>query len=205
MNKEKYKIGIDIDGTINNMCECVLKVYNEDSGDNLKVEDITDYYMEKFVKEEFKKNFHKYFVDKRVWKQVEINKEAKEYISKLNSEGYTVYFVTSTEPENISKKASWLQREFPDINIRKRLIRCYNKQLLSGLDILVDDYSKNLVDGNYVKILLDKPWNRDVDDCRCSIRRANNWKDIYILILGMFMMKVFQDRRQSGNIWVLKD
>ena len=38
------KIGIDIDGTINNMCECILKVYNEDSGDNLKVEDITNYY-----------------------------------------------------------------------------------------------------------------------------------------------------------------
>ena len=55
----KLKIGIDIDGTINNMCECVLKVYNEDSGDNLKVEDITNYYIENFVKEEYKKDFHK--------------------------------------------------------------------------------------------------------------------------------------------------
>ena len=46
------KIGIDIDGTINNLCEAVLSVYNEDSGDNLTVESINEYFMEKFVKEE---------------------------------------------------------------------------------------------------------------------------------------------------------
>ena len=178
----KLKIGIDIDGTINNMCECVLKVYNEDSGDNLKVEDITNYYIENFVKEEYKKDFHKYFVDKRVWKQVEIDREAKEYIAKLNSDGHIIYFVTSTEPENISKKASWLQKEFPDINIRKRLIRCYNKQLLSGLDMLVDDYEKNLIGGNYLKALLDKPWNRNVEAYRCNMARVYNWKQLYDVI-----------------------
>lgn len=182
----KLKIGIDIDGTINNMCECVLKVYNEDSGDNLKVEDITNYYIENFVKEEYKKDFHKYFVDKRVWKQVEIDREAKEYIAKLNSDGHIIYFVTSTEPENISKKASWLQREFPDINIRKRLIRCYDKQLLFGLDILIDDYDKNLIDGNYLRVLFDKPWNQNLKeyDNIHQFYRMTNWCNIYEIILS---------------------
>lgn len=181
----KLKIGIDIDGTINNMCECVLKVYNEDSGDNLKVENITDYYIENFVKEEYKKDFYKYFTDKRVWKQVEINQEAKEYITKLNSDGHTIYFVTSTEPENIYKKANWLQREFPDINIRKRLIRCYDKQLLSGLNILIDDYDKNLMNGDYAKILLDKPWNRNFEnDDKYDFFRAIDWFIIYKVIQG---------------------
>ena len=56
-------IGIDIDGTINNLCESVLSVYNEDSGDNLTVNDITEYYIENFVKPEYKEGFHRYFVD----------------------------------------------------------------------------------------------------------------------------------------------
>ena len=33
-------IGIDIDGTINNLGETVLKIYNRDSGDNLQMKDI---------------------------------------------------------------------------------------------------------------------------------------------------------------------
>ena len=97
---------------------------------------------------------------------------------------HIIYFVTSTEPENISKKANWLQREFPDINIRKRLIRCYNKQLLSGLDILVDDYEKNLIDGDYSKVLLDKPWNQNSKehDNEHQFYRMTDWRNIYELI-----------------------
>ena len=33
-------IGIDIDNTLNTLCKAVLSVYNEDSRDNLKPEDI---------------------------------------------------------------------------------------------------------------------------------------------------------------------
>lgn len=181
------KIGIDIDETINNLYESVLNVYNQDSGDSLNPKDIKTYYIENFVKEEFKKDFYKYFTDKRVWKQVKIDEEAKKYISMLDLEGHIIYFVTSTEPENISKKASWLQREFPNINIRKRLIRCYNKQLLSGLDILVDDYKKNLIDGDYLKVLLDKPWNqnpKEYDD-KYQFYRMTNWQNIYELIYNL--------------------
>ena len=34
-------IGIDIDNVLNNLCEAVLSVYNEEADDNLKVSDIT--------------------------------------------------------------------------------------------------------------------------------------------------------------------
>ena len=176
------KIGIDIDGTINNLCEAVLIIYNHDSGDNLSVFDITSYYVENFVKPEFKNNFYKYYTDKRVWKLVKINELAKEIIKKLDSEKHEIYFVTSTEPENLFKKSGWLQRHFPSIDIRKRLIRCYNKQLLSGLNVLVDDYEKNLIGGSYKKILINKPWNQNIDDRYFSINRVENWKDIYDLL-----------------------
>ena len=176
------KIGIDIDGTINNLCEAVLTIYNQDSGDNLQISQITEYYVENFVKPEFKKDFYKYYTDKRVWKLVKMDISAKEYITKLDFDGNEVYFVTSTEPENLFKKSGWLQRNFPSINIRKRLIRCYNKQLLSGLDVLIDDYDKNLIGGTYKKILINKPWNQNIDDRYFSINRVDNWKEIYELL-----------------------
>lgn len=173
------KIGIDIDGTINNLCESVLSVYNEDSGDNLKVGDITQYYIENFVKPEYKEGFHRYFVDKRVWKRVSIDEEAQKYIIELHENGHEIYFVTSTEPENVEKKAGWLQKNFPMINIRKRLIVCHNKQLLSGLTVLVDDYDKNLTGGHYHKLLLDKPWNQNVNEDETGIARCMSWSDVY--------------------------
>lgn len=172
-------IGIDIDGTINNLCESVLSVYNEDSGDNLTVNDITEYYIENFVKPEYKEGFHRYFVDKRVWKRVSIDEEARKYIISLHEAGHEIYFVTSTEPDNVKKKAGWLQKYFPMINIRKRLIVCHNKQLLSGLTVLVDDYDKNLTGGHYHKLLLDKPWNQNVNEDETGIARCMSWSDVY--------------------------
>lgn len=176
------KIGIDIDGTINNLCEAVLIVYNQDSGDCLFPIDITEYYVENFVLDKYKKDFYKYYLDKRVWKLVKVDEQAQRIIKLLHEKENEIYFVTSTEPENIYKKSKWLQRNFPFINIRKRLIRCYNKQLLSGLDVLIDDYDKNLIGGNYKKILINKPWNQNIDDKFFSLFRVNNWEEIYNLL-----------------------
>lgn len=46
-------IGIDVDNVANNLCEAVLSVYNEDSGDNLQLKDITSYYIKSFVQQRF--------------------------------------------------------------------------------------------------------------------------------------------------------
>ena len=50
-------IAIDIDNTLNNLCEAVLSVYNEDSGDNLRPYDIHTYYIDDYVKPEYKNTF----------------------------------------------------------------------------------------------------------------------------------------------------
>ena len=54
-------IGIDIDNVLNNLCEAVLSVYNEEADDNLKVSDITKYNIENFVKPQYKDGFYKIF------------------------------------------------------------------------------------------------------------------------------------------------
>lgn len=59
-------IGIDLDNVLNNLCEAVLSVYNEDSGDDLCPENIHSYYIDNYVKPSYKNTFKNYFVDKRV-------------------------------------------------------------------------------------------------------------------------------------------
>lgn len=175
-------VGVDIDNTVNTLCEAVLSVYNEDSGDNLRPEDIKSYYIDNFVKPEFKDNFKNYFVDRRVWKRIKLIKDCQKYIARLYRDGHTIIFITSTEPENLKKKANWLKRNFPYLDIRKSLFSCPKKQYMAGIDILIDDYEQNLIDGKYHKILLSYPWNESINIDEHGIYRAKNWKEIYNII-----------------------
>ena len=172
-------IGIDIDNVLCTTTKAVLSVYNEDAEDNLKVENIKSYYIENFVKSEFKENFYSYFLNKRVWKRIKLINQCQEYVACLYRDGHTIIFVTSTEPENLKKKANWLKRNFPYINIRKALFSCPKKQYMSGIDILIDDAAHNLEGAKYKGIILDYPWNQDFVTDNNQFFRARNWEEIY--------------------------
>ena len=152
------KICIDIDGVVNNLPETVIEVYNEDYNDNLTIDAVTKYNIENFVKPEAKENFHKYFTDKRVWKRIKpINVKAVQWLI----DNHEVYFVTATECENLYPKQRWLSRTFKNIDLRKRLVRCYDKADLICCDFLIDDCTKNLISGNYIPVCIRYPWNSD--------------------------------------------
>ena len=171
-------IGIDIDNVLCDTTGSVLKIHEIDTGEHLEISDIKTYYIENFVGEKYQNDFHKIFLDKKVWKSIKLIPNCVKYIEMLNNDGHEIYFVTKTESANIHKKEMWLKRNFPFINVRKRLICIPNKQLLSGLDILVDDCLDNLIGGDYNKVVLDYPWNRSVDN-KEGILRCSNWEEIY--------------------------
>lgn len=175
---------IDIDGILNTLDTTVLEVYNSDSGDNLRPEDVTEYHIEKFVKPEYRENFHKYFLDKRVWQRIQVVNYAKEVIEKLWDEGYDIIFVTKTECENLVKKRNWLNRTFPFMgadNIRKRLYSAPKKQLIRA-DIAIDDGLFNLVeDRTYYSICFDKPYNQ-TDELIPCFTRVYDWLGAYTAI-----------------------
>lgn len=173
-------IGIDIDNVLNNLCEAVLEVYNQDSGDNLLPQEITEYYIDNFVKPEFKENFKSYFLSRKVWKNIKLIPDCREYIKKLFDDGHEIIFITSTEYANAAKKASWLQKNFPFLNIRKCLFIAPKKQYFD-IDFLIDDYPENLYNGKYEKILLNCPWNQKWESDE-HYYRCSNWETIYILI-----------------------
>lgn len=172
-------IAIDVDNVLNNLCEAVLSVYNEDSGDSLNLFSIRSYYIENYVKPAYRKTFKNYFINKAVWKRIKLIKDCQQYVAALFREGHTILFVTSTEPENLKKKANWLQRNFPYVDIGKSLFSCPIKQYMEGIDILIDDAAHNLEGAKYKGIILDYPWNQDFVTDNKQFFRARNWKEIY--------------------------
>ena len=169
------RIGIDIDDVLNNLTACVLEVYNKDSGDDLKFADITEYDMTLFVKDKYKKNFFKYFADKRVWDIVMPNMKGFNLINKLYEQGHKIYFVTATHPLNVGNKYKWLN-QYLDWDVWESLVVTKDKSLLTGLDILLDDHLGNLnfESENTTFVLYSRPWNVGKDSGSCL--RMNSWQ-----------------------------
>lgn len=184
-------IGIDCDNVLNNLTEELLKLYNRDSGDNLQMQDILRYRIDDFVVPEYKERIKDYFLDKEVWKNIKLIEESQYYVGRLVNDGHRVMVVTATEPHNFYKKEGWLKRNFPELDLRNNLICIKNKQLLK-IDVLIDDYSKNLSDvtddyGNhitadYIRICFDYPWNHAFKDDGLKNFKRSCWEDIYSLI-----------------------
>lgn len=179
-------IACDVDNVLNNLTESVLKVYNSDHNDNLKIEDIKSYGIEDYVKPEFKKDFPSLFLDKRVWKGISVMPGCVEVLKKWHDNGHEIYFVTATNTENMHKKAEWLQSTFPFMDVRKNLICMQKKQMLGiSIDVLIDDCLSNLDNGRYHSIVFDCPWNQNEYrvpnspfEHRFLSHRAYNWEDI---------------------------
>lgn len=165
-------IGIDIDNVLNNLCEAVLSVYNEEADDNLKVSDITKYNIENFVKPQYKEGFYKIFLNKEVWRRIKVMPDCQKYILKLFNDGHRILFITKTEPYNFYKKTKWLEKLFPYLEIRKCFFCCPDKTLMK-VDVLIDDCVKNFGGAKH-SICFAYPWNAEFRGIRCK-----DWREIY--------------------------
>lgn len=176
------KIALDIDNTIVNTTSCILDQHYADTGEKLTLDDIKSYYIENYVGEDYKYDFHLIFLKKEMWKRVKVIPHCVEVIKRLHDKGNEIYFVTSTEPQNVAKKARFLQRTFPFLNIRKRLITTPYKQILNA-DLLIDDCVDNVINAQYKSILMTYPWNANFDDASDeNIYRVNNWLEVEPMI-----------------------
>ena len=178
------KIALDVDNTIVNTTSCVLAQHYIDTGEKLNLDDIKGYYIENYVGDDYKDDFHLIFFKKEMWKRVQVLPHCIDVVKRLYDKGNEIWFVTSTEPQNVAKKARFLQRTFPFLDIRKRLITTHCKQMIN-VDILIDDYDMNLINGSYFGILMDYPWNSTAifDEAEYdNIYRIFDWSQVEPMI-----------------------
>ena len=178
------KIALDVDNTIVNTTSCVLAQHYIDTGEKLTLDDIKSYYIENYVGDDYKDDFHLIFYKKEMWKRTKVIPNCVEVIKRLHNQGHKIYFVTSTEAKNVAKKESFLKRTFPFLDIRKCLITTHCKQMIK-CDLLIDDCIDNVVGADYTSILMDYPWNSTAifDDAEYdNIYRVFDWLQVEPMI-----------------------
>lgn len=136
------RIGIDIDEVTASMIPVWVDIYNEAYSDCLKVEQITDWDMTKFVKPECGKNIYQILAMPTFYDNVKPIDGAFKGIEYLRRNGAEIYYVSSCVPATMDMKAEWLARHDPNFDWKKCFF-CHDKFLLD-LDVLVDDGPHNL-------------------------------------------------------------
>ena len=174
----EMKILLDFDEVINTMTHHWVDTLNCVYGTSVNFDDVSEWDMHKAFPTLTEDEIYNPLHLQTFWNGVEIMPGAKEGIQTLLTQGHEIYIVTSTHPDTIKWKSEWLQRELPEISW-SHVIVANNKSLVNG-DILVDDGLHNLYEGNYIKVLFDKPWNRNVDKSKLTdiIHRVHNWDEI---------------------------
>ena len=200
-------IGIDVDSTVCNTTESVIAQHYADTGEKLTLDDIKSYYIENYVSDDYKDDFHLIFYKKEMWKRVKVIPHGVEVIKRLHDRGDSIYFVTSTEPQNITKKARFLQRTFPFLDIRKCLITTHCKQMIK-CDLLIDDCIDNVVGADYYSILMDYPWNSTAifDEAEYdNIYRVFDWLQVEPMIEYIQTLKSSNENKEITSEDIVKN
>lgn len=175
------KILVDMDDTMESLLPAWCSWLNKTFKTNVNPDNIVDWEVAKFFPQLTEEQIFSPLHDPLFWKTVKPKPFAAKYLKKLINKGHEVYIVTATSYKNIAPKYELIiKKYFPFIDW-EHVIIANNKQLING-DVLVDDGPHNLENGNYIKILFTAPHNKNYDETKHNMFRANNWKDVYNII-----------------------
>ncbi len=181
---------VDMDDTIEQLLKTWLKRVNEQWGRDVKPDDIREWNMAVAYPGLTREQVYGVADMPGFWKDVEPVPGAAEALKHFMDEGHEVYIVTATEISHAAEKMrDVLFRYFPFLKWEQVIITG-RKQLIRG-DVLIDDGIHNLEGGEYRKILVTAPYNRDYDAEANGMIRVHNWDEIVRIIDNM--------AKQEGN------
>lgn len=171
------RICVDIDSVLNNLSECVLKMFNAHTGKSVQMEDLTTYDYYGCMSKDDADYMVSLFSKKELWDMLEPIPDSQWGLQTLVNSGHEVYLATATSPMNFAWKVDWISKYYPFFDTNN-IIRIMNKSLLTT-DVLVDDCLDQLTKIICDRVVLDYAWNHNERiDKVYDIYRAYNWKDI---------------------------
>lgn len=177
----KLTVLVDMDDTIENLCEEWVDYLNEIHGTTVKHEDIKEWNMTKAFPTIPPKEVFAPLYEKTLWERVKPLPGAVEYLKKIIDDGHKVVIVTSSHPDTVALKLNnVLFKYFPYLSYNDVIITS-QKQLIKG-DILIDDAPHNLEGGDYFKLLFDAPHNQSYPVEENLMARVHNWEEVYYAI-----------------------
>lgn len=178
---KKLTILVDMDDTIENLCETWVAFLNETHGTTVHTDDIRDWDMTKAFPTIEKSQVYDPLFNENMWKRVTPLPGAVEYLKRLIDDGHKVVIVTASHQNTVAMKLNnVLFRYFPYL-ATKDVIVTSQKQLVCG-DVMIDDAPHNLEGGNYYGILVTASHNRAYDATANGFVRADTWEEIYNIV-----------------------
>lgn len=179
---------IDMDDTMEQLLRAWLNGVNERYGYSVRYEDVTSWDVSEPYRGLTREQVYAIPDEPGFWGTVEPIEGAAEAIRGFMDAGHEVYIVTATPYISVTEKMDdLLFRWFPFISWDQVIIT-KRKQLIRG-DVLIDDGIHNLEGGDYVKILMTAPHNRDYDAEANGMIRVRTWKEIETVINGLSAKK----------------
>ena len=172
---------IDMDDTIEGLLKAWVNRVNTKYGRSVSYEDITSWDVSAAFPGLTREQVYAVLLEKGFWKAVEPIPGAAEVIQHFMDAGHEVFIVTATPYESVTEKMTEvLFRYFPFLSWNQVIIAS-RKQLIRG-DVLIDDGVHNLEGGDYIKILMTAPHNRNYDAEANGMIRVHHWAEIEEII-----------------------
>jgi 5'(3')-deoxyribonucleotidase len=149
------------------------EVYTERTGILLKEDDFKTYDMSRAVRPKDADFFKNLFLEEEFWKSLSPAPNAQSALKGIMIDGYKTYLPTKTHFINVPWKYKWLDTHYPFVPL-ENVIVIHDKSLLK-IDFMIEDCLENLLSGStYHRILIDKPWNRNIRDSSYDIHRVKD-------------------------------
>ncbi len=175
---------IDMDDTIEQLLKAWLKRVNEKYGYSVRYEDVTCWDVSEPYPGLTKQQVYEVPDEPGFWGTVEPIPGAAEAIRHFMDAGHEVYIVTATPYRSVREKMDdLLFTWFPFISWDQVIITS-RKQLIRG-DVMIDDGVHNLEGGDYVRILMTAPHNRDYDAGANGMIRVSTWEEAERIVAGL--------------------
>lgn len=172
---------VDMDDTLENLCEEWVNYLNDKYGTEVEHSDITEWDMSKAFPTINKELVYAPLFDKALWERLTPLPGAVEKVHQLIKDGHKVVIVTASHQDTVSLKLNSVLFKYFPFFTHNDVIVTSQKQLVQG-DVLVDDAPHNLCGGTYQGILMNAYHNADYDAESNGLIRAKDWDDVYNII-----------------------
>lgn len=172
---------VDMDDTIENLCETWVLCLNEKYGTAVPYDSINSWDMTVHFPMLTRDQIFSILREEDFWRRVKPIDGASEYLQKLIADGHTVLIVTSSHQDTVAPKMNLVLYKYFSFFTYKNVIIANQKDYIDG-DILVDDGVHNHTRKRIANILMTANHNRSYDAEAHGLIRADNWKDIYAII-----------------------
>ena len=174
-------IACDIDNTLCNLQDTVITLFNKRFGSNYTIEDFNQYDVMSVLPGQDGVVMREMYGESGLYNKVKPYKGASDGLQKLINMGHNVYLVTDAIPKTYGEKVEFIKKYFPFIDDAH--IICMKHKHLFKCEVLIEDNLSNLMSSHYYdRILMDQPWNRDINDYVYDINHCHNWNEIIAAI-----------------------